>query len=187
MNAYLAEQPGRRRIASSTPCSGLQNPDYEIEPWTPADSVAWLKAMAWDLRSNIENETERAVLAAGFTEAQIGGALPGLPVRPEPRHRAEDLDGARVGTAPDLPQRARARGGATATREATLGHDPPAIEWTEVDGVIEAVSALVGEVGEGIGSNSWVVSGSLTETGMPLLANDPHLGASLPSVWHQIG
>ncbi len=63
---------------------------------------------------------------------------------------------------------------------------PPAIEWTEADSVIDAVSELVGDAGEGIGSNSWVVSGSVTETGMPLLANDPHLGASLPSVWHQI-
>ena len=41
-------------------------------------------------------------------------------------------------------------------------------------------------MGEGIGSNSWVVSGELTESGMPLLANDPHLGASLPSVWYQV-
>ena len=49
------------------------------------------------------------------------------------------------------------------------------------------MSTLVGGVGEGIGSNSWVVSGNLTESGMPLLANDPHLGASLPSVWHQVG
>ena len=51
---------------------------------------------------------------------------------------------------------------------------------------MEAVSALVGGVGEGIGSNSWVVSGDLTDSGLPLLANDPHLGASLPSVWHQV-
>ena len=46
---------------------GLQNSDYEIEPWTPEDSVAWLKAMAWDLRTNIEDETERAMLAPDFT------------------------------------------------------------------------------------------------------------------------
>ena len=52
--------------------------------------------------------------------------------------------------------------------------------------MIEAASILVGDVGEGIGSNSWVVSGDLTESGMPLLANDPHLGASLPSVWYQV-
>ncbi|PIU90014.1 MAG: penicillin acylase family protein, partial [Anaerolineae bacterium CG06_land_8_20_14_3_00_57_67] len=37
------------------------------------------------------------------------------------------------------------------------------------------------------GSNSWAVSGSLTATGTPLLANDPHLGIQMPSIWFQIG
>jgi penicillin amidase len=41
--------------------------------------------------------------------------------------------------------------------------------------------------GQGIGSNSWVVAGKYTITGKPLLANDPHLSASLPSVWYQMG
>jgi penicillin amidase len=41
--------------------------------------------------------------------------------------------------------------------------------------------------GQGIGSNSWVVAGKNTITGKPLLANDPHLEASLPSVWYQMG
>lgn len=41
--------------------------------------------------------------------------------------------------------------------------------------------------GNGIGSNSWVVAGKYTITGKPLLANDPHLSASLPSVWYQMG
>ncbi len=35
-----------------------------------------------------------------------------------------------------------------------------------------------------VGSNNWVVSGSLTESGLPLLANDPHLGARIPSIWY---
>ena len=34
------------------------------------------------------------------------------------------------------------------------------------------------------GSNSWVVSGANSETGKPLLANDPHLGLQAPSVWY---
>ena len=34
------------------------------------------------------------------------------------------------------------------------------------------------------GSNNWVVAGTRTETGLPMLANDPHLGASIPSVWY---
>jgi penicillin amidase len=35
----------------------------------------------------------------------------------------------------------------------------------------------------GAGSNAWVVDGSRTETGLPLLANDPHLALGLPSIW----
>jgi penicillin amidase len=36
------------------------------------------------------------------------------------------------------------------------------------------------------GSNSWVIAGSRTESGKPLLANDPHLEISLPSIWFEI-
>ncbi|MGL4650496.1 MAG: penicillin acylase family protein, partial [Caldilineaceae bacterium] len=34
------------------------------------------------------------------------------------------------------------------------------------------------------GSNNWVIHGSRTETGLPLLANDPHLSASIPAIWY---
>src|SRR5204862_2501064 len=37
---------------------------------------------------------------------------------------------------------------------------------------------------EAIGSNNWVVDGTLTASGKPLLANDPHLAARIPSVWY---
>lgn len=37
---------------------------------------------------------------------------------------------------------------------------------------------------EGMGSNNWVVAGALSETGKPLLANDPHLGLSAPALWY---
>ena len=36
------------------------------------------------------------------------------------------------------------------------------------------------------GSNNWVISGELTESGKPLLADDPHLGLSTPSIWYQM-
>jgi len=36
------------------------------------------------------------------------------------------------------------------------------------------------------GSNNWVVSGGRTDSGYPILANDPHLSLSLPSVWYEI-
>ena len=37
------------------------------------------------------------------------------------------------------------------------------------------------------GSNSWVVDGSKTVTGKPLLANDPHLSVMMPSIWYEMG
>jgi penicillin G amidase len=36
------------------------------------------------------------------------------------------------------------------------------------------------------GSNNWVVAGSKTKSGMPILCNDPHLELSLPSIWYEI-
>ncbi len=37
---------------------------------------------------------------------------------------------------------------------------------------------------DGMGSNNWVVDGARTESGKPLLANDPHLGLSAPALWY---
>lgn len=36
------------------------------------------------------------------------------------------------------------------------------------------------------GSNNWAVSGSKTKSGAPILANDPHLGLNLPSIWYEM-
>jgi penicillin G amidase len=36
------------------------------------------------------------------------------------------------------------------------------------------------------GSNAWVVSGQLTRSGKPILANDPHLEWSIPATWYQV-
>lgn len=37
-----------------------------------------------------------------------------------------------------------------------------------------------------IGSNNWAVGGSKSATGLPILANDPHLSLTLPSIWYQM-
>ena len=38
---------------------------------------------------------------------------------------------------------------------------------------------------QGIGSNNWVLSGNRTTTGMPILANDMHLGMTTPAIWYE--
>ena len=60
--------------------------------------------------------------------------------------------------------------------QATLQSIPEAVFTTH----------FLGE-GDGLGSNNWVVAGSRAETGRPLLANDPHLGLQMPSIWYEIG
>lgn len=171
VNAYLADRSGAE-LSLEYAVLGMQNPDYAPEPWVPADSVAWLKAMAWDLRGNVESETERALLAATVDSDTISQIYPEYPF---------DRNPVIVPTLSVLPLAASGESAAGGGGSAVA-----AVTWTEATDVIEAVSLLVGDAAEGIGSNSWVVSGELTDTGMPLLANDPHLGASLPSVWYQI-
>ena len=177
VNAYLADHDGAD-ASFEYAVLGLQNTDYEIEAWTAADSVAWLKAMAWDLRTNIEDETDRALMATSFSAEQIDALYPGFPFDTNPVIVPKILP-------PTDPETAA---GASATGPVEDGLIAAAsVEWMSADSVLEAVDELVGGAGEGVGSNSWVVGGDLTETGMPLLANDPHLGAALPSVWHQVG
>lgn len=190
VNAYLASRSGAE-LSLEYAVIGLQNPDYAPEPWEPADSVAWLKAMAWDLRGNIEDETERSLLAAELSDGGAPGAATTSDVLaklyPDYPFGENPVIVPKISTVPALETDAEPA--VFTTTEETDGEIQQAsttIEWEQASSVVEAASALVGDIGEGIGSNSWVVSGDLTETGMPLLANDPHLGASLPSVWYQV-
>lgn len=197
VNAYLASRSGAE-LSLEYAVLGIQNPDYAPEPWEPADSVAWLKAMAWDLRTNVEDETERALLAAelgggdpGGTDAGATDAGDDTNAMLEKLYPAYPFDEnpvivPKISTVPALETGSEPAGYASPTTDAEIQQAITTVEWEQTSGVIEAASVLVGDVGEGIGSNSWVVSGDLTESGMPLLANDPHLGASLPSVWYQV-
>ncbi|KGM08841.1 penicillin acylase family protein [Cellulomonas carbonis] len=155
------------------------------EPWDPVDSLAWLKAMAWDLRGNYDEELGRAVVHATVRDvARVEELFPRFPDRerapilggvPEPASAA--VAPALPGTGPDDAS------GAGAAH--LLGEDlEDALERTRV--ALEAVPHLLGE-GEGIGSNSWVVSGEHTASGLPVLANDPHLSISAPGIFTQVG
>ncbi len=57
-----------------------------------------------------------------------------------------------------------------------------------LDGIAEQLAALAQQAPpsyvEGMGSNNWVLAGSRSAGGKPLLANDPHLGLAAPSLWY---
>jgi penicillin amidase len=54
-------------------------------------------------------------------------------------------------------------------------------------GGLDALAAVLGERGPTSGSNNWVIHGSRTATGMPILADDTHLGLNMPSIWYENG
>jgi len=191
VNAYLAAHSGAE-LSVEYAVLGLQNPGYKPEKWTPADSVAWLKAMAWDLRSNLVEEVDRALLATRLTPEQIADLHPGYDYAAHPTI-TPDGGGDPARRTPDAANTTAADAGAAGAGGAdvqALAAAPPAdyrAQLEQVSASLESLPRLMGPAGSDIGSNSWVVSGALTATGKPLLANDPHLGASLPSVWYQVG
>jgi penicillin amidase len=68
-----------------------------------------------------------------------------------------------------------------ATQEAWSGDGLAIVEQ------IDAVRRSIGLAAEASGSNNWAVSGSLSATGSPLIAGDPHLPPSMPGIWYQVG
>ena len=117
------------------------------EPWTPADSVGWVKMMAWDLGGNWRDELLRMRLSKTLPLARIHQFLPPYP-----------------------------------------GEQPPVIaDLKELYSTLDRDAVRLARFApdnEGIGSNNWVVSGARSESGKPLLANDPHLGLTAPPVWY---
>lgn len=65
--------------------------------------------------------------------------------------------------------------------EAMRAVEPLYPEWLTT---IAGLDALRRQVGAGGGSNNWAVSGSLTASGRPLLANDPHLPPTVPGLFY---
>jgi penicillin amidase len=51
----------------------------------------------------------------------------------------------------------------------------------------DALAAVLAEPAMFLGSNNWVIHGSRTATGKPLLADDTHLGLDMPSIWYENG
>ncbi|MFC8512722.1 penicillin acylase family protein [Streptomyces sp. NPDC057257] len=187
VNAYLQGKDGKE-ISLEYAALGFTN-DYKPEKWTPVDSVSWLKAMAWDLRGNMQDEIDRALMTSRLGPKQIKDLYPDYPYD---RNKAIVQEGQYDELTQTFEQNGATSTGGTSTSGSTGSSSTSAgsaltSQLSGLYDVLDDVPTAVGVNGQGIGSNSWVVAGSHTITGHPLLANDPHLSASLPSVWYQMG
>lgn len=171
VNAYLKEHQGSALSLEYAVLKFL-NPGYKPEPWQILHSLTWGKVMAYDLGTNFQSEVERAILLKTLTPAQVEELYPPYP---------QDLPAI-------LPEFQKEK-----TGEDENSDDTPFTAF-DIEEVMEAITKpmmaleqLIGPTGIGIGSNNWVISGDRTDTGKPILANDPHLGVQIPSIWYEVG
>ena len=176
INAYLDGRDGAE-LSYEYVYLNLINPDYQPAPWQPHETLAWGKAMAWDLRGNMDTEIDRALLLADLSPEELDLLYPPYDFAAHPVIVTEPhITGeARLPAAGEIPA-----GALPALARVGAGFDL-------VDTLRGARACPERCEGSSIGSNSWAISGDLTATGLPLLANDPHLGAQIPSIWFEVG
>lgn len=125
-----------------------------IAPWQPADSIAILKLMALNLASHAPNEVLRARASLILSNERLSDLLPEAP-------------GAGIAALPEyaslFPTAPRFAANTAAPRDPL--HPMP-------------------ELGLAGASNVWAAAPSRARSGAPLLANDPHLGLSAPTIWY---
>ena len=159
VNAYL-EDPPRAWPPRAWPLEfHLLAPPfgYRPEPWRPVDSLVWSRIMALRLAGNWSDEILRARLSKRLSPAQIDFLWPDYP----------------AGVPSTIPGLAGLLEGLPLSRLAqdTPQDTPQDTAWNPA---------------ESQASNSWVVAGSQTESGLPILANDPHLSLNAPGQWYLV-
>ncbi|EHL23583.1 penicillin amidase [Acidovorax sp. NO-1] len=150
--------------------------------WEPEDSVGWALMMALDLGGNWGNEFARLSVARTLDTERLWQLMPPYPG--EPPAASADL-------AALYRQLGVFRAGGAVPVAAALPperHEGPLSRQISA-GMLAWADELTRNAGtnEGKGSNNWVLAGTRTVSGKPLLANDPHLGLSAPAIWYFAG
>jgi penicillin amidase len=129
--------------------------DYEPEPWTPLKTSLLLKYMADDLAGHDEDlENTNALLQWG--KERFDFLYPQYYPDAEPVISADHV-----------------------WNFAPIVLDTPSVSFVGN----QLTTKVIPKPDPDNGSNNWAVSGLKTKSGNPILANDPHLGLNLPSIW----
>ncbi|AVO39454.1 penicillin acylase family protein [Pukyongiella litopenaei] len=130
--------------------------DMPVAPWRPADSIAVIKLMAVQLSGQFRNEILRARVSLALSDpARLVDIMP-------------DMPGQGVAALPEYADLAPG-----VRRQALAVPDLPRHPLDPV--------AAIGLAGA---SNAWTAAPTRSASGGTLLANDPHLGFTAPSIWY---
>ncbi|MBP1705963.1 MAG: Penicilin amidase, partial [Chloroflexi bacterium] len=192
VNAWLDQSRGRLGLAFVV--AGLRAGlggglgGYDPEPWTALDSIAFAKLQAWSLGGNLDAEVFRVA-----ADARLGDpALTDLLIPPYPAGAPVIYDPAARPAADTSATPATAAGNSPATGVSVPAGDVDGlVTLARLAGSIPRLAGIDGGSGllgdHGLGSNNWVVAPERSATGTALLANDPHLGIQMPSIWYMNG
>ena len=160
---------------------------FDPEPWTAADTVVWARVMALDLGREWTRDLMRLRMSRFLDPDRI---LDFYPPYHDDQPRGVELPAPSPDSAAGPPEEApgRASARASASKEYAFGPARGPFTTGTPPGRRQSASAPAGFLlrprSGHPGSNSWVVNGERSATGKPLLANDPHLGLTVPSVWY---
>jgi len=132
--------------------------DYAPEPWSPLKCAYLLKYMAWKLTGR-SNDVQMTNVLRRFGPEIVQSLFPDTPDKTDPV-----IPPGTVWHFKPVQSRKPA-----APFTPTVAQDLPKFQPNSANG-----------------SNNWAVNGSKTASGYPLLANDPHLDLTLPSIWYEI-
>jgi penicillin G amidase len=196
VNAWIAEHQGR--LSTPFVVAGVLSGTYDVggyqlEPWTPLDTATWQKVQAWSLGGNVDSEIFRLLADARLGDPAITDEL--FPAYAEDAPVVTPSGALGEGGGSASAPRGTASGASAQGVPTDRSPSPSITEeharaLADLGHLASAVASLAGFdrgaglVGShGVGSNNWVVSGEHTASGKPILANDPHLGFGMPSVW----
>ncbi len=174
VNTWLANNPLPPEYA------GLEL--SKATPWQPVDSIAVAKALAFQLSFDLD--IDLTIKAAVYQQAGEIVGFDGAALFMEDTHRSQPPDD-RV-SAPGFISEIGGLGKSHQSLE--LGPVSPlaadlARAYREKVAAIPFFQKALRPDKDGAGSNWWIVDGEHTASGMPILANDPHLSLNLPSIF----
>lgn len=166
----------------------------KFEPWTPLDTIAVAKLLAFGLSFDLDVDRTVALLTYDGAGKVVG--FDGAKLFSEDLFRSKPFDPA--STVPDASAAdANVVETFAATRETwdakkaieSGAINPAAVElaaeWVEELRQIPFFERLLDPETRGA-SNEWAIAGKLSATGNPLVANDPHLSLRMPSTFYPI-